>query len=225
LESSGIHALNFGNGNAIITASGNVNVSGPNVYGLIAHAGFQLAGAGDASVTFHSGTINASGVAPRGILAWVDGNGSATVTTDAGTFINITGGSPGVLLFSNTATEANGQKLIANVASTITGVGSRARGIQAFSNADAPIFVTYTGLGITTTGAAANGINGLSRSGSVNVISTGPITTNGSGAFGILADSGTIVSGTTFNGAPGGESIVVTPSVSGALGGSIVVTT
>ena len=92
-KSSGIQALNFGNGNAIVEASGNVNVSGRwfrNVYGLIAHAGFRLAGAGDASVTFHSGTINVSGVAPRGILAWVDGNGSATVTTDAGTFINMT---------------------------------------------------------------------------------------------------------------------------------------
>jgi hypothetical protein len=224
-ESSGIQALNFGNGDAIITASGNVAVSGPNVYGLIAHAGFQLAGAGDASVTFHSGTINASGVAPRGILAWVDGNGSATVTTDAGTFINITGGSPGVLLYTDTATAANGQKLVANIESTITGVGRRARGIEADSNADAPIFVTYTGPGITTAGERANGINGLSRSGSVNVISTGPITTNGFRAYGILADSGTILSSTTFNGAPpGGEPTVVTPSVSGP-GGSIVVTT
>ena len=57
---------------------------------------------------------------------------------------------------------------------------------------DAPIFVTYTGPGITTAGERANGINGLSGSGSVNVISTGPITTNGFRAFGILADSGTI---------------------------------
>ena len=91
-ESSGIQVLNFGNGNAIIEASGNVGTfDGPgDVYGLIAHAGFQSAGAGDASVTFHSGTINVSGAAPRGILAWADGNGSATVTTDAGTFINIT---------------------------------------------------------------------------------------------------------------------------------------
>ena len=64
----------------------------------------------------------------------------------------------------------------------------------------------------------------LSGSGSVNVISTGPITTNGFRAYGILADSGTILSSTTFNGAPGGETIVVTPSASGP-GGSIVVTT
>ena len=119
---------------------------------------FRTAGAGDATVTFHSGTINVSGDSPRGILAWADGNGSATVTTDAGTFINITttpvGGSAGVYLFSGTATAANGQELSANVASTITGDGRRARGIEACSNADAPIFVTYTGPGITTTGRA-----------------------------------------------------------------------
>ena len=85
--------------------------------------------------------------------------------------------------------------------------------------------MTYTGPGITTAGADAHGIAGLSGSGSVNVTSTGPITTNGSGAFGILADSGTIASRTTITGAPGAEPIVVTPSVSGAPGGSIVVTT
>ena len=184
----GIQALNSGNGNAIITLAGNVKVSGrqrfnDNVYGLIAHSGFGAAGAGDASVTFHSGTINVSGYSPRGILAWADGNGSARVTTDAGTFINITttpiGGSAGVYLFTDTATEANGQELRANVASTITGNGRRARGIEAWSNADAPIFVTYTGPGITTTGLRANGINGFSGSGSVNIISTGPIKTNG----------------------------------------------
>ena len=226
-ESSGIQVLNFGTGNAIITASGNVKVSGENVYGLIAHAGFQLAGAGDASVTFHSGTINASGFSPRGILAWTDGNGSARVTTDAGTFINITttpiGGSAGVYLFTGTATEAKGQELRADVASTITGNGRRARGIEAWSNADAPIFVTYAGPGITTTGLRSNGINGFSHSGSVNIISTGPIRTNGERAFGIFADSGTIASSTTFNGAPGTENIAVTPSA--GPGGSIVVTT
>jgi Autochaperone Domain Type 1 len=222
-ESQGIQAFNFGNGTAIIEASGNVEVSGPSasVIGLVAHAG----GDNDASVTYHSGTINVSGGPARGILAWVDGNGSPTATTDAGTFINVNGAGPGVYVFSGTATEANGQKLIANVASTITGVGTGALGIKAFSGADAPIFVTYTGPGIATAGANGHGIAGLSGSGSVNVTSTGPITTNGSGAFGILADSGTIASRTTFNGAPGGEPIVVTPSVGGAPGGSIVVTT
>ena len=120
-ESAGIQAFNFGNGNAIIEASGNVEVSGPSVYGLIAHA----TGDNDATVTYHSGTINVSGGFARGILAWVDGNGSATATTDAGTFINVSGSSPGVYVFSGTATAANGQTLIANVASTITGVGTR----------------------------------------------------------------------------------------------------
>ena len=222
-ESQGIQAFNFGNGTAVIDASGNVEVSGPSasVIGLVAHAG----GDNDASVTYHSGTINVSGAVARGILAWVDGNGSATATTDAGTFINVSGRGPGVYVFSGTATEANGQKLIANVASTITSVGTGALGIKAFSGADAPIFVTYSGPGITTAGANGHGVAGLSGGGSVNVTSTGPITTSGPGAFGIYADSGSIARRTTFTGAPGGEPIVVTPSVSGAPGGSIVVTT
>src|SRR4029077_13493072 len=95
--------------------------------------------------------------------------------------------------------------------------------IEAWSNADAPIFVNFTGPSITTTGLRANGINGFSRSGNVNILSTGTIDTNGSNAFGILADSGTTVSGTTFNGAPGTENITVTPLA--VLGGSIVVQT
>ena len=68
-------------------------------------------GAGNASVTYSSGTINVSAVRPRGILAWVDGNGSATVITEDGTAINVSGtqfGGPGVYLFaSGTATAAN----------------------------------------------------------------------------------------------------------------------
>jgi hypothetical protein len=74
-ESQGTQALNFGTGNAIIESSGNVQVSGPSVYGLIAHAGFGVGGVGDATVTYHSGTIDVSGGLTRGILAWVDGTG------------------------------------------------------------------------------------------------------------------------------------------------------
>jgi hypothetical protein len=233
VESTGIQADNRGGGNAIVEASGNVTVPSPglSVYGLLAHAGDDeatgTAGAGGASVHYYSGTINVSGAPPRGILAWTDGDGSTTVTTDPGTTINVSGGGRGVYLYSATATAANDRALTANVASTITSSGPvNAIGIEAESVADAPIFVTYTGPGITTAGGSGgHGIVGLSGSGSVNVNSTGPITTNGSGAFGILADSGTIASRTKFTGAPGAESIVVTPLVSGAPGGAIVVTT
>ena len=123
-------------------------------------------GAGNASVTFNSGTLNVSAVRPRGILAWVDGNGSATVNTEAGTVINVSGtqfGGPGVYVFSSgTATAPNA--LTANVASQITSVGPATTdpsnlpvGIRANnSGTNAPIFVTYTGPGITTKGG--NGI-------------------------------------------------------------------
>jgi hypothetical protein len=94
IEGGGIQADNRGNGNAIVVASGDVNVVtgtgvGPSQYGLLAHAGDPtgsgMLGAGDASVTYNSGTIKLDVARPRGILAWVDGNGSARVKTEAGT--------------------------------------------------------------------------------------------------------------------------------------------
>ena len=145
----------------------------------------RCAGAGNASVTFNSGTLNVSAVRPRGILAWVDGNGSATVTTGAGTVINVSGtqfGGPGVYVFSSgTATAPNA--LTANVASQITSVGPATTdpsnlpvGIRANnSGTNAPISVTYTGPGITTMGGNGTGILATSGSGSINVNSSGPI--------------------------------------------------
>ena len=135
IEAGAIQADNRGNGNATIVASGNITV----IAGRWCrewHHPVRLArscrdtvsgvpGAGNASVTYNSGTLNVSAVRPRGILAWVDGNGSATVNTEAGTVINVSGtqfGGPGVYLFSSgTATAPN--TLTANVASTITSVG------------------------------------------------------------------------------------------------------
>ena len=96
--------------------------NGTTQYGLLAHAE-NLAGAagpGNASVTFNSGTLNVSAVRPRGILAWVDGNGSATATTGAGTVINVSGtqfGGPGVYVFSShghRAERVNCERGIAN---------------------------------------------------------------------------------------------------------------
>src|SRR5262249_6002373 len=205
-------------GNATVIASGNINVvgvgNGTTQYGLLAHAGDSLlaaSGAGDASVTFNSGTLNVNAVRPRGILAWVEGNGSATATTAPGTVINVTGaerGGPGVYVFSgfDTATAAN--KLTANVASEITSSGPETTnpgnlpaGIRALSGGGAQIDVTYTGPGITTFGGNGTGITALSSgTGNITVNSSGPInTTNGSNAVGILADS----SGTILRRSPG----------------------
>src|SRR5262249_37744314 len=47
------------------------------------------------------------------------------------------------------------------------------------------------------------GIAALSGSGSIGVNSTGPITTSGPGAIGILADSGNIINATIFGVPPG----------------------
>ena len=186
-------------------ASGNINVTptagvgSTTQYGLLAHAGDPtisgVLGAGNASVTYNSGTLNVSAVRPRGILAWVDGIGSATVNTAAGTVINVSGtqfGGPGVYLFSSgTATAPN--TLTANVASHITSSGPASTdpcnlpvGIRATnSGTDAPIFVTYTGPGITTVGGNGIGILATSGSGSISEFLRADQHDDGSNAVGI----------------------------------------
>jgi outer membrane autotransporter protein len=221
-ESGGIQADNRGIGNASIVASGNITgtpgVSGAGFYGLIAHSGDSLlapSGAGDASVTYHSGTINVFGNRPRGVVVWGEGDGSATVTTDPGTVIIVNGTNnpgvdpptlpvkAGVAVQLDSATAANGRSLTATVASTIINLGSATPdtnifnnpvGIRTISYVDAPTTVNYTGPGITTQGGGGAGIQALSGGGSITVNAFGPIdTTNGSNAVGILADSGTIL--------------------------------
>ena len=81
-------------------------------------------------------------------------------------------------------------------------------GIRALSRADAPILVNYTGPGITTEGGGGIGIlalvnngGGGGNSGGVTVVSSGPITTNGTEALGgIVADSGTAFKAPTWTG-------------------------
>src|SRR5262249_41429165 len=134
IESGAIQADNRGNGNANVGASGTITVMpngglGTTQYGLLAHAEnpSSVLGGGNASVTLKSGsTLDVSAIRPRGILAWVDGNGSAMVTTEANTVINVSGtqfGGPGVYVFSSMATAAQGNELRATVASLITSVG------------------------------------------------------------------------------------------------------
>ena len=84
--------------------------------------------------------------------------------------------------------------------STITSVGpatpglailSRPIGIRANnSGSNAPISITYSGLGITTQGGNGIGILAQSGGGSININSSGPITTDGYGAHGIVANRG-----------------------------------
>jgi autotransporter family porin len=240
-EGTGIQADNRGFGDAIINASGNitgvVGVGLSAFYGLIAHAGDNQAGsgthAGGASVHYSSGTINVSGNLPRGIVVWADGDGSATLVTDPGTTIIVSGANPGdssptqpvkagITLQLTTATAAAGRALNATVASTITNSGTATpdpgffnnpTGIRTFVYADAPTTVTLTDAGsITTHGGGGAGIMGFSGSGSVTVNAMGPINvSDGTGAVGILADSGTILgrssglrtdTGTVISGVP-----------------------
>jgi outer membrane autotransporter protein len=238
-QSTGIQADNRGLGNATIEASGNITgtpgVGLTDFFGLIAHAGDvsptppQVNRPGDASVHYWSGTIDVFGNLPRGIVVWAQGDGSATLTTEPGTKIIVSGTNTdplvnpgevptlpvkaGIVLQLDSATAANNRAITANVASTITNVGpaipdlnffdfNNPTGIRTFSFADAPTTVTYTGPGITTQGGGGAGIMALSSSGSILVNAFGPInTTNGSNAVGILADSGNILSSTSTTGA------------------------
>ena len=81
--------------------------------------------------------------------------------------------------------------------------------------------MNYTGPGITTEGGGGIGILALARngggpginSGGVTVASSGPITTSGAEALGIVADSGTIYNATQQGASPGpGGNIMVTAS-------------
>src|SRR5262249_16050565 len=208
-EGGGIEEDKGGMGKARGVASGDIKVvavAGGGNYGLLAHAGDPtftgVSGAGNASVTYNSGTLDVSGFRPRGILAWVDGIGSATVNTAAGTVINVSGnpfGHAAAFVFSSSA---GATALTANVASLIKSVGpadptdpvNLPTGIRANnSGQNAPIVVNYTGPGITTEGGNGVGILANSGSGRIDIIngpSSGPITSTGEFGSGIVATTG-----------------------------------
>ena len=207
--------------------------------GLFANAG----GNGNASVTYRSGTIDVQGRFSNGIFAGADGNGTAQVTTLPGTTIIVSGTLPGESTPTQSLTAgitaelggaaALGSAITVNAASTInmfgkvtpnTSIFGNPVGIRALSRADAPILVNYTGPGITTEGGGGIGILALANngggsginSGGVTVASSGPITTSGVEALGIVADSGTIYNVTHSRPelGPGGN---VTVTSSGAI--------
>ena len=234
------------NGNAKIDASGNMmsrsGQSNDLFFGLFAQTG-AAGQPGDASVIYRSGTITIQGSNSVGIFAGVQTSGSAQITTLPGTTIIVSGNNPGdpldpAIAADLSGTAADGRKIMVDAASTIMMHGSRAPdssltndpiGIRALSrsNDSAPIFVNYTGPGITTEGGQGFGILALARngvggpginSGGITIASSGPITTSGAEALGIVADSGTIRNATP-GGAPAepGGNIMVTASGAGAI--------
>ena len=166
------------------------------ISGLFASAGGEN---GNAFVHYRRGTIDVSGTFSNGIFA---SGASVTVITDPGTTIAVTSVAgeplkPGIAIDAF-GTAAAGQALTATVASTIEMRGAAAPdpalrrngfGIRAFSFLDAPILVDYIGPGITTQGGNGIGIAALSGGGGIAINSSGPITTTGSGAFGIFANN------------------------------------
>ena len=233
------------NGNASIDASGNMcrrsGQSNDMFFGLFAQTG-AAGQPGDASVIYRSGTITIQGSNSIGIFAGVQTSGSAQITTLPGTTIIVSGNNPGdpldpAIAADLNGTAADGREIMVDAASTIIMHGSRAPdssltndpiGIRALSRSaadSAPIFVNYTGPGITTEGGQGFGILALARngggpginSGGITIASSGPITTSGAEALGIVADSGTIRNAT--QGAPPGPggNIMVTASGAGAI--------
>ena len=227
------------NGNARIDASGNMmsrsGQSNDLFFGLFAQTG-AAGQPGDASVIYRSGTITIQGSNSVGIFAGVQTSGSAQITTLPGTTIIVSGNNPGdpldpAIAADLSGTAADGRKIMVDAASTIMMHGSRAPdssltndpiGIRALSRSDnsAPIFVNYTGPGITTEGGQGFGILALARngggpginSGGITIASSGPITTSGAEALGIVADSGTIRNATQGAPAEPGGNIMVTAS-------------
>ena len=204
-----IQAVNNGAGDAFIETRGDLtgDVVGSGIPNGISGL-FAQAANGSATDLFHSGTITAEGFFANGIFAAGGPDGSATVITDPGTTIIVQTVNPGDKLKPGIAAETSGSAAandFVNVVaqSAIKMLGAAAAdpnlrndglGIRAFSFADAPISVSLLSPGsIKTEGGFGVGIAALSGSGSVAVNSSGPITTTGPGAFGILADSGNIL--------------------------------
>ncbi len=221
------------NGNASIDASGNLSGrSADFFFGLFAQARGDLH---NSSVIYRSGTITIQGSNSVGIFAGAAANGSAEITTLPGTTINVIGPpgtptDPGITA-EISGTAAAGQKITVNAASTIKVLGdvpgdsslfNDPIGIRALSREDAPVVVNYTGPGITTAGGQGFGILALARNGSVGsdsvtVTSSGPITTSGAEAIGIVADSGTIYNVTRNPPQPLGPGGNIKVEASGAI--------
>jgi hypothetical protein len=221
------------NGNASIDASGNLSGrSADFFFGLFAQARGDF---NNSSVIYRSGTITIQGSNSVGIFAGAAANGSAEITTLPGTTIILIGNpgsptDPGITA-EISGTAAAGQKITVNAASTIKVFGdvpgdsslfNDPIGIRALSREDAPVLVNYTGPGITTAGGQGFGILALARNGSVGsdsvtVTSSGPITTSGAEAIGIVADSGTIYRATRNPAQPLGPGGNVTVTSSGAI--------
>ncbi len=231
-----IQAVNTGAGDAFIEARGNLtgDVVGSGIPNGISGL-FATAETGrNATVLFHSGTITAEGFFANGIFAAGGPVGSATVTTDPGTTIIVQIVNPGDKLKPGIAAETTGSAaandsvtVVAQSAINILGAAAAdpnlrndGLGIRAFSFADAPISVSLTSQGsIKTEGGNGIGIAAASVGGGIAVNSSGPITTTGPGAFGILADSGNILNNSNMiiNNpilTPGGP---ITVSASGAI--------
>jgi hypothetical protein len=206
-----IQAVNNGGGDAFIEARGDLrgDVVGSGVPNGISGL-FATAEVGNATVLFHSGTITAEGFFANGIFAAGGPVGSATVITDPGTtiIVQIVNLNPADKLKPGIAAETTGSAaandfvtVVAQSAINILGAAAAdpnlrndGLGIRAFSFADAPISVSLLSPGsIKTEGGNGIGIVAASVGGSIAVNSSGPITTTGPGAFGILADSGNIL--------------------------------
>lgn len=215
-DAAGIIARSAGgSGNVSIDASGdiigNVPTNSQLLFGIIAEANTTGSGSGSASVRYRldntgeTSDIGLTGSRVFGINALSYGGGSATVITDPGTSISLSGDENGnphaaISLTARGGSAAGGQVVRGVIASTIDNTGSAAGdagersrnpiGIRATAYTDVPVTVIYTGAGITTNGGRGMGIVAQSGSGASTVQSSGSITTNGDRSFGILADSG-----------------------------------
>lgn len=202
----GIRATNYylenapiSTGSSLVDASGNINLSlnaGGNADFLWGIESINY-GAGDATILYHSGTINVTqqdGAAAKlasGLVAWApktSSSGNAKVVTDAGTAIHMKGTHDFVgIRAASQGTHADNKTVEVESHSTITTEGTNSFGIYANAYKDADITVHNYG-NISTDGESAHAIHALSEKNSnIRVVNTGALQTVQNYATGIRA--------------------------------------
>lgn len=181
----GVEASAVGAGNASVSVSGNVQMTGTSA--INAHAMEALTtGTGNATTSLTGGSVQTAGGSSIGLLSKAN-SGKASITTGAGTS-TVTLGSNSNALY---AWSTSGDSAI-NASGSATTSGASSYGAYARSDGAGNATVTTAAQStVTTSGSGAIGIYANTASGNAQVNSASNVTTTGGGdAVGIQAQAG-----------------------------------
>lgn len=181
----GVEASTVGAGNASVSVSGNVQMTGTSATN--AHAIEALStGTGNATVSLTGGSAQTAGGSSIGLLSKAN-SGKASVITDAGTSTATLGSNSNALY----AWSTSGASAI-NVSGNATTSGASSYGAYARSDGAGNATVTTAAQAtVTTSGSGSIGIYANTISGNAQVNSSGNVTTTGGAdAVGIQAQAG-----------------------------------